>query len=227
MTIYEKLLEARIRFQNAGVKKNGWNDYSKYAYFELTDILPVCNKICQELKVCCIVYFDSTTSTLDFIDIEKPAEKISFTLPMSSASLKGCHEVQNLGATQTYIKRYLYQNCFEIAEADMLDKTMNPNATPNNQKSNKSQQQKQQTQQQKPTWSQAQLNELGGLLASTYPDGKPIFNQADKTAFNKMYQVGSSFELAKKQASDIIANRMKNAEQATPATLPNEDEIPF
>ena len=45
---------------------------------------------------------------------------------MSSASLKGCHEVQNLGAVETYIKRYLYQNCFEIVESDVLDETMNP-----------------------------------------------------------------------------------------------------
>jgi hypothetical protein len=48
---------------------------------------------------------------------------------MASASLKGCHEVQNLGAVESYIKRYLYQNCFEIAEPDSLDKTMNPNET--------------------------------------------------------------------------------------------------
>ena len=52
--------------------------------------------------------------------------KITFTSPMSTASLKGCHEVQNLGAVETYIKRYLYQNCFEIVESDVLDETMNP-----------------------------------------------------------------------------------------------------
>jgi hypothetical protein len=62
---------------------------------------------------------------LDFCDLEKD-ERITFTSPMSSASLKGCHEVQNLGAVETYIKRYLYQNCFEIVEGDALDSTMNP-----------------------------------------------------------------------------------------------------
>jgi hypothetical protein len=215
MTVYEKLAEARIRFQNAGIKKSGLNKGvgQGLKYFELSDILPECNKICQELKAVCVVSFFETMATLDFIDAEKPGDKITFASPMSKATLKGCHEVQNLGAVQTYIKRYLYQNAFEIAEADMLDSTMNPN--PGKQ------------QQQKPTWSQAQLNELGGMLATTYPDGKPVFNDKDKAAFNKMYQAGSSFELAKKQASDIIANRMKTAEQATPATLPNEDEIPF
>ena len=46
---------------------------------------------------------------------------------MSKAELKGCHEVQNLGAVETYIKRYLYQNCFEIVESDALNGTHNPN----------------------------------------------------------------------------------------------------
>ena len=213
MTVYEKLAEARTRLQEAGIKKTGKNDYAKYEYFELSEILPACNKICKELKAVCVVSFFETMATLDFIDAEKPGDKITFASPMSKATLKGCHEVQNLGAVQTYIKRYLYQNAFEIAEADMLDSTMNPN--PGKQQANK---------QQQPAWSQAQLNELGGLLASTYPNGSPIFNEKDKAAFNKMYATGSSFDLAKKQASDIIANRMKNAE---PATLPNEDDIPF
>ena len=58
-------------------------------------------------------------------------KKITFTSPMSEANLKGCHAVQNLGAVETYIKRYLYQNCFEIVESDILDETMNPNEKTN------------------------------------------------------------------------------------------------
>ena len=49
---------------------------------------------------------------------------------MSTAQLKDCHEVQNVGAVNTYSKRYLYQNAFEIVEADVLDSTMNPNDQP-------------------------------------------------------------------------------------------------
>jgi hypothetical protein len=40
---------------------------------------------------------------------------------MSSAQLKGCHEVQNLGAVQTYLRRYLWTMAFEICEHDSLD----------------------------------------------------------------------------------------------------------
>ena len=126
MTVFEKLNEARLRFQNAGVKKSGKNSYAGYTYYELADILPFINQIANELKFTCVVNFTPELATLDFVDLEENG-KITFTSPMSSASLKGCHEVQNLGAVETYIKRYLYQNCFEIVENDLLDATLNPN----------------------------------------------------------------------------------------------------
>lgn len=131
MTIFEKLNEARLRFQNAGIQKSGKNAYAGYTYYELSDILPEVNKLANELKFCCVVNFENEIARLDFCDLEKD-EKITFTSPMSSASLKGCHEVQNLGAVETYIKRYLYQNCFEIVESDVLDETMNPAESPKN-----------------------------------------------------------------------------------------------
>ena len=126
MNVFEKLNEARIRFQNANVKKSGKNNYAGYTYYELADILPAINKIAQELKFSCIVNFKPDLATLDFIDCEKN-ERIQFTSPMSSASLKGAMDVQNTGAVITYLKRYLYQNCFEIVENDLLDATLNPN----------------------------------------------------------------------------------------------------
>ena len=37
---------------------------------------------------------------------------------MVKATLKGCNEIQGLGAIQTYQRRYLYMNAFEISEND-------------------------------------------------------------------------------------------------------------
>lgn len=136
MNVYEKLNLARLKFQSGNVKMSGRNDYAGYDYYDLADILPKINEICGELKCSCIVSFDSQIGKLEFIDCEKPEDKIVFTSPMSEASLKGCHAVQNLGAVETYIKRYLYQNCFEIVEHDSLDNTMNPNQTQNPQTNN-------------------------------------------------------------------------------------------
>ena len=124
MTIFEKLNEARLRFQNANVKKSGNNKY--FTYYELSDILPFINQIANELKFCCVVNFTSEKATLDFCDLEGDG-KITFTSPMAGVKLSGGQECQNLGASQTYLKRYLYQNCFEIVESDILDATINPN----------------------------------------------------------------------------------------------------
>ena len=60
---------------------------------------------------------------LTIVNAENTDEKLVFTSPMSNANLKGCHDVQNLGAVQTYLRRYLWVNAFEIVESDGLDAT--------------------------------------------------------------------------------------------------------
>lgn len=117
MTIYEKLAEARTRLN---VKKSGRNNFAKYGYFELADFLPEINLLAKELGFVCLVSFDAEKATMTIKDATGEGE-IIFTSPMSTASLKGCHEVQNLGAVQTYLRRYLYQTAFEIVEAEQLD----------------------------------------------------------------------------------------------------------
>ncbi len=120
MNVYEKLAKARVMFQANNPKMSGKNTYAGYTYFELSDILPVINKIGAEIGFVCEVSF-SDVAELVFRNTEKPDEYITFTSPMSTASLKGCHAVQNLGAVQTYLRRYLYQTAFEIVEAEQLD----------------------------------------------------------------------------------------------------------
>jgi hypothetical protein len=40
---------------------------------------------------------------------------------MAEANLKGCHPIQNLGAVQTYIRRYLWITALEITDNDIVD----------------------------------------------------------------------------------------------------------
>lgn len=215
MTVYEKLVQARLKFQSADVKKSGKNTYAGYTYFELSDILPICNKIGEEVKAVCVVSFNDTIATLEFIDCEKPEDKITFTSPMSQATLKGCHAVQNLGAVETYIKRYLYQNAFEIAESDSLDGTMNPNpshSAPRPQTPKK--------------WSKEQLAELGKVLDSKYSNGEPIFLQKDRDVFNNMYSQNVDFNSALKQAKDIESTRLRTLEGDNSTTTEQTPDIP-
>ena len=57
------------------------------------------------------------------VNVDKPEEVIIITSPMSEAALKGCHPVQNLGAVETYIRRYLWVAALEVVEHDSLDAT--------------------------------------------------------------------------------------------------------
>lgn len=120
MSIYIKLAEARVELQEKGVKQTGVNTFSKYNYFELGDFLPSINEIFAEKKLCGTVSFTEQLATLTIHDGESD-EKITFISPMATAQLKGCHEIQNLGAVQTYQRRYLYMAALEISENDVLD----------------------------------------------------------------------------------------------------------
>ena len=113
-------MDARIALQNASLKKSGKNTYAGYSYFELGDFLPAIQSIFHEKKLAGVVSFGLDLATLTIVDLEDGSE-IKITSPMSSAALKGCHEVQNLGAVQTYIRRYLWVSALEIVEHDAID----------------------------------------------------------------------------------------------------------
>jgi len=66
--------------------------------------------------------FSDTMATMYVIDTENGGHA-KFTCPMASAELKGCHPVQNLGASITYITRYLLVMALAICEHDALDAT--------------------------------------------------------------------------------------------------------
>ena len=120
--IYAKLNEGRYLFKQTKLKGSGYNEYSKYSYIDMTDILPQITKIEHTLGYMTLISFDEDIATAKVINIDNPEEYILFTSPMSTANLKGCHEVQNLGAVETYLRRYLYMAIYEIVEQDVLDK---------------------------------------------------------------------------------------------------------
>lgn len=121
MNIFEKLQTMRVALQTQNLKKSGKNTYSKYDYYNLSDFLPQVNQLMVDNKVTSVITFDKEFAKLTLIDCEKPDARIEFTSPMASAQLKGVHEIQNLGAVETYQRRYLYMVAFEIVEADVLD----------------------------------------------------------------------------------------------------------
>jgi hypothetical protein len=120
MSVYAKLNEARISLQAAELTKSGHNKFAGYRYFELGDFLPVVQDIFRNLNLCGVVSYTAEYATLTIVDIDDKSQ-IVITSPMGSAALKGCHEVQNIGAVETYQRRYLWVTAMEIVEHDALD----------------------------------------------------------------------------------------------------------
>lgn len=121
MNVFGKLAEARAKFKTAKVQKSGENKFQGYKYFELADILNAVTDINREVGLATVETVTADCATLEVVNVDDPADRAAFSVPMSTAQLKGCHPVQNLGAAITYVRRYLYQNAYSVAEPDQLD----------------------------------------------------------------------------------------------------------
>jgi len=118
--VHKKLMAARIMLQNAPLKKSGHNKFAGYSYFELGDFIPTINQIFNEVGLCGVVSYDTEIASLTITDTDDNTS-IVITSPMAEANLKGCHPIQNLGAVETYTRRYLWVTAMEIVEHDALD----------------------------------------------------------------------------------------------------------
>jgi hypothetical protein len=122
MTVYAKLQQARVKLQGRKLTKSGKNKFAGYEYFELGDFLPSVQEICNEVGLCGVISFTDGMAYLNIYDTTS-SDCIVFSSPMGSIELKGSHNIQNLGAVQTYLRRYMWMAAFEIVEHDALDAT--------------------------------------------------------------------------------------------------------
>jgi len=120
LNVLKKLIDSRVALQHKSLNKSGHNKFAGYKYFELADFLPTVQQIFQEKGLVDVISFTETLATMIVFDTED-GSSVSFTSPMGSANLKGCHEVQNIGAVESYQRRYLYTAALAIVENDVLD----------------------------------------------------------------------------------------------------------
>jgi hypothetical protein len=121
VNVYAKLVAARKSFHSKQLKKTGHNKFAGYDYFELGDFLIPALDSMAECGLSAVISFDETIAKLTIVNCEKPEEQIVVTSPMSSCEMKGLHKVQQLGAVQTYLRRYLWVAALEIVEHDAID----------------------------------------------------------------------------------------------------------
>ena len=122
MSVYQKLQTARLMLQAMPLKKSGENKFAGYKYFELGDFLPTIQNIFADVGLCGIVSYETELASLRIVDVEDKSE-LTITSPMGGAAMKGLHAVQNIGAVETYQRRYLWITALEIVEHDALEAT--------------------------------------------------------------------------------------------------------
>ena len=128
--VYQKLLEARVKFLNSNSKKSGKNMHLAFKYFELDDIVPTATKIFEEVGLLHLVSFENDRAYMQIVNIENPEESVFFYAPVVTlAENKGTNAVQAFGATMTYYRRYLYMLALDICEADTFDAGVAPQPT--------------------------------------------------------------------------------------------------
>ena len=116
-----------MRLQSIELKKSGLNKFAGYSYFELADFIPAIQQIFYDVGLCGIVSFKSDYAELSIYDTED-GTMVMITSPMADANLKGAHPIQNLGAMESYQRRYLWMTALELVEHDPIDSSAGTDA---------------------------------------------------------------------------------------------------
>lgn len=143
MNIYKKIQKVKKELSERELKKSGKNDFSGFSYYELGDFLPSIIELCNKYGLFTKINFkrnysmnkistnaddtstecksDGEIAVLTIKNIDKPDEIETYSCDVKELNLKGANSIQNYGGVQTYLRRYLYMNAFDIVEADMFD----------------------------------------------------------------------------------------------------------
>ena len=128
--IYQKLIMARNMFIESGVKKTGRHLKPNFMYFELADIVPIKNKIFEKLGLvdqisitkdeAILFLLNTDDDTEDYIKFMLPSAELS-PIISSTTGNEVTNGLQRIGATTTYMRRYLYMLLLDIVENDAVD----------------------------------------------------------------------------------------------------------
>ena len=129
LNVFQKLQAARLKFLQAGVKKTGKNMHLEFTYFELADIVPAAETIFSEVGLLGVTSFYGDEAVMHVFNVNDPEEKpIGFSAPftkiqpiITNSGKQATNEMQALGSSITYMRRYLWQLALDIIEADSID----------------------------------------------------------------------------------------------------------
>ena len=126
-SVMKKLQKSRVDWQSKPRKKSGFNKFQNFKYFVLKDILPTVNEIFNKNGL-----YSQYNLTKDYAELiitdSSTGDYLVYKIPVQKLDNP---TMQNIGAINTYSKRYLYMNALEIEEdedelnSQDLDKPVN------------------------------------------------------------------------------------------------------
>jgi DNA polymerase elongation subunit (family B) len=135
--VYQKLIEARELFLASDINQSGKNMNLEFKYFELKDIVPTITKIFKDLGLVAVARFTDTVATLSVVNTDNTEEVIEFPVPfnqiqpiVSNSGKQVTNDMQALGSSITYMRRYLYLIAMDICVNDEVDGNIGANAAP-------------------------------------------------------------------------------------------------
>lgn len=134
LNVYQKLIEAREKFLVSDINQSGKNMQLSFKYFELKDIVPTITHIFKDLGLLAVARFTDTVATLTIVNTDNPEETIDFPVPfnqiqpiVSNAGKQVTNDMQALGSSITYMRRYLYLIAMDICVNDEIEPSIDGN----------------------------------------------------------------------------------------------------
>lgn len=129
MSVGRKLAKARAMFLRAGTSKSGKNVKLEFKYFELEDILKYAIPIFDRIGLINDMSITTEHAIAKVFNADAMGEEpISFEIPygymdqiISKAGNVVTNNIQALGGSVTYLRRYLWMLILEVIEPDEID----------------------------------------------------------------------------------------------------------
>lgn len=135
LNVYQKLTKIQNELLKIHLPKSGKNDFGGYNYYELDTLLPPITELCEKYDA--TYFFDFPVidgmdfAEIHFLNAEDPSQEIISSIHLPKLEkLPKMNLIQSAGTYETYTKRYLILNLFDIVEDEIID-ALNPNSEEN------------------------------------------------------------------------------------------------
>lgn len=121
----KKIRMGREAFPKFKLKKRGRNNFQKYNYFKLEDLIPVDNALCLKLNLFTRLNQENEQNIcLEVYDLDQDDDQEPVTFHIPSCVINNANITQGSqehGNVQTYSWRYLLYQLWNVSESDEID----------------------------------------------------------------------------------------------------------